>query len=76
MICKSLTWFERYYERWKLSMNTRKTKLVVFSKKKTILNHKFKLNGKDIDIVGTYSYLLFSYNGSFHKKKKRLCDQS
>ena len=66
--------FERYCERWKLSMNTSKTKVVVFSKKKTILNHKVKLYGKDIDIVNTYSYLsvLYCYNGSFHKAKKRL----
>lgn len=41
-----LTVFDEYCKLWKLEVNTEKTKVVIFSKRKFRPNVKFKLNGK------------------------------
>ena len=75
---ESLTCFERYCENWRLKVNTSKTKVIVFCKKKVRQNHSFKIYGNNIEVVDSYSYLgtLFNYNGSFNKARKHLCDQA
>jgi hypothetical protein len=49
--------FEEYCNMWKLTVNTNKTKNVVFSKKKYKTNVVFKIYGHAIDLQDSYSYL-------------------
>lgn len=74
----TLNIFDDYCKLWKLEVNTEKTKVVVFSKRKFRPDVKLKLNGKELDYTDTYSYLgiLFQYNGSFNAAKKKLVEQS
>ncbi len=67
--------FAEYCRSWKLAVNIQKTKIVVFSKRKTKrYNTEFKLDGFQLEVMDQFSYLgvLFSYNGSFlmHRKNK------
>ena len=73
-----LSHFENYCELWKLKVNTNKTKVMIFSKRKSRNNPTFKINGEEIEIVDSYPYLgiLFNFNGSFCKARKKLNDQS
>lgn len=75
---ETLTYFEKYCDNWKLKVNRSKTKVVVFSKKKVRHNQNFKLYGENIEIVDAYSYLgiLFNFNGSFCKARKKLVEQA
>ena len=49
--------FQAYIEFWKLEINIAKTKMMIFSKFKMKQNFDFKIQGKNIDVVDTYSYL-------------------
>jgi hypothetical protein len=55
----------------------KKTKIVIFSKRKYKAQRSFKLYDENIDIVDSYTYLglVFNYNGSYCTAKKRLIDQ-
>ena len=70
--------FEEYCNIWKLTVNTNKTKIVVFSKKKYKTNVVFKIYGQAIDLQDSYSYLgvIFKYNGNFCTARKKLLDQA
>ena len=74
----SLDIFQLYCENWKLKVNVKKTKVMVFSKRKTKQNLKFTLQNDVLEIVDTYSYLgvIFKYNGTFFDTKKKLVDQA
>ena len=74
----SLRCFEKYCNEWKLIVNTSKTKVVIFSKKRTKCKQNFKINGENIETVDSYSYLgvLFNFNGSFCTTRKKLVDQA
>ena len=65
---KSLDTLFEYCQRYKLSVNTSKTKVMIF-RKGGILPRDLKLyyNGKEINIVNIFSYLgvVFSTSGSF-----------
>ena len=69
----TLNCFEKYCDLWKLTVNTTKTKVVIFSKKKVRQNQSFKIKGQNIEIIDSYCYLgmLFNYNGNFvqHARK-------
>ena len=58
---------------WKLEINIAKTKMMIFSKRKTLILH-----GKHIEVVDTYSYLglIFKCNGNFLEAKRKLVDQA
>ena len=75
---ETLKCFERYCEKWRLKVNSNKTKVVVFSKRKVRQSCTFKLFGSDLEIVDSYCYLgiMFSYNGSFKIAKKKLFEQA
>lgn len=75
---KTLVCFEEYCKKWKLKINTSKTKAVIFSKKKVKRNQNFMIYGESIEIVDSYCYLgvLFNYNGSFCTARKKLLDQT
>ena len=49
--------FEQYCDLWKLKVNTQKTKIVIFSKRKYKSQRSFKLYDENIDIVDSYTYL-------------------
>ena len=75
---RALSVFEEYCNMWKLTVNTNKTKIVIFSKRKYKTNVNFKIYGNNIDVVDSYNYLgiLFNYNGTFCTARKRLLEQS
>ena len=58
-----------YCDRWKLTVNTNKTKVVVFSRGKIRNKPKFNFGRDTLEFVDSYVYLgiLFNYNGN-HKK--------
>ena len=68
----------RYCNLWKLSVNTSKTKIVIFSRGKTRNLPEFSFNNFKLDIVEDFTYLgvQFNYNGKFNKNLKRQCDQA
>jgi hypothetical protein len=70
---EALSAFEKYCNIWKLTVNTNKSKIVVFSKKKYKTN-VFKICGQVIALQDWYSYLgvIFNYNGNFCTARKKL----
>ena len=60
---------EHYCNTWQLTVNTSKTKIVIFSKGKVRKVPSFTFSGDVIDIVDDFIYLgiRFNYNGSFKK---------
>lgn len=74
----ALSMFEQYCNYWKLTVNTNKTKIVIFSKRKYKPKVKFKLYGEEIDVQDSYTYLgiTFNYNGNFCTAKKKLLEQA
>ena len=70
--------FEHYCNIWKLKVNVSKTKIVVFSKKKSNQNFSYEMFGEKISQQDDYNYLglLFNYNGNFYKARKKLVDQA
>ena len=59
-------------------MNTNKTKVMVFCKRKSRQQYNFTFCGKVLEVVDTYSYLgvIFKYNGTFLETKKKLVEQA
>ena len=59
-------------------MNTSKTKVVIFSKRKSRPEVKLKLDGIELDYTDDYLYLgvLSHYTGSVKIAKKKLVEQS
>jgi hypothetical protein len=59
--------FEQYCNRWKLTVNVSKTKILVFGTRKYNGNTNFQFGGETIDIVNEFKYLgiTFTYNGKF-----------
>ena len=58
-----------YCEMWQLTVNTEKTKVVIFSRAKVQNFPAFLYGHKHIEVVDDYVYLgcTFNYNGNFHK---------
>ena len=68
-----------YTKQWNLTVNTSKTKVIIFNKDgHRITRHNFTLNGTNIEIVQNYTYLgiLFSSSGSFNPAIKALYDKA
>jgi hypothetical protein len=66
-------------KRWQLTINTKKTKIMVFSKSGRVgTKLKFYLNGLEIEIVKSYCYLgiNFSPNGTFKLALNSLVDKA
>lgn len=70
--------FHSYCNTWKLELNTLKTKIIVFCKKKYKKNFYFTYDGVDLEIVDIFPYLgvTFKYNGNFSDAKKILVTQA
>ena len=70
--------FQLYCKQWKLEVNVNKTKIIIFSKRKSRSNFEFKLQHETIEVVDSFSYLgiLFKYNGCFSESRKKLVNQA
>ena len=70
--------YEEYCTDWKLRVNTQKTKIVGFGKRKYKMRTPMKLYGVELETVDSYSYLglLFNFNGSFCAGRKKITDQA
>ena len=75
---KALDIFQEYCNLWKLSVNSSKTKVIVFSKRKGRQNYVAKLNGAELEIVDSLTYLdiVFKYNRNCFDARKKLVKQS
>ena len=73
---KALDIFQEYCNLWKLSVNSSKTKVIVFSKRKGRQNYIVKLNGAELEIVDSLSYLgiVFKYSGNIFDARKKLVE--
>ena len=67
-----------YCSTWSLTVNTMKTKIIVFSRGKIRRIPKFYYNGKEIEVVFDFKYLglLFNYNNRFSVAQKDLYDRA
>lgn len=68
-----------YCERWKLIVNTNKTKIMIFRKSGLIReNLKFNFNDTEVEIVNHFTYLgiVFTTGGSFIKTFESLKGQA
>ena len=68
-----------YCSKWGLTINTDKTKVLIFNKGGLpISRYKFYLNGSNIDIVQSYCYLgiIFSASGTFSKACEALTNKA
>ena len=74
----SLTHLSEYCQKWKLTINIDKTKIMIFSKTQWNGNFKFQYEGRDLEIVQEFKYLgvIFNYNGSFVKNRKHVYEQA
>ena len=68
----TLNVFNNYCITWKLTVNTNKTKVMIFSNGRQANNLKFYLNGAELEIVSEYKYLgiFLARSGAFAKAKK------
>ena len=69
--------FHVYCNTWRLTVNTEKTKIVVFSpgKQKT---YRFMFDGLEIELTNEYKYLgvYFTRGGAFAKAKQHIAEQA
>ena len=75
----SLNVLEEYCLRWKLTVNTDKTKIMVFSKGGRVPgNLVFKYSNKVLEIVKQFKYLgcVFTSGGSFNEMEKTMAGQA
>ena len=54
---KSFNFLNKYCEEWKLTVSKKKTKVMIFSRRKYSGNVNFTLNNKVLDIVDDFKYL-------------------
>ena len=68
---QALSVFETYCKEWKLTVNTEKTKIVIFGQGRNTNAYHFKINMKEIEIIKDYKYLgiLFAQSGSLLTSK-------
>jgi hypothetical protein len=74
---KALDTLQEYCNLRKLSVNSSKTKVIVFSKRKGRQNYIVKLNGAELEIVDSLTYLGIDlkYNGHYFDARKKLVEQ-
>ena len=57
---KQIDKIEKYCEKWKLEINTKKTKIMVFNRGNKLLKRDIRLNGTVIESVKVFKYLGFT----------------
>ena len=74
----ALSAVHQYCELWKLSVNTSKTKVVIFFRGKVRKFPEFMFGAIKLDVVDDYIYLgtTFNYNGSFSKAITKQVNQA
>ena len=75
----ALNAFSDYCDKWRLTVNTSKTKIIIFnSRGRQKQNTKFTLKGSEIEITNEYKYLgiYFSQSGAFATAKKHIVEQA
>ena len=67
-----------YCDKWQLTLNTSKTKVVVFSRGKIRRKPSFTLGDSPVEVVEDYSYLgcTFNYNNRFTKAVNKQVNQA
>ena len=67
-----------YCKLWHLSVNTEKTKVVIFSKGKLRKKPTFEFDNKNLEIVDQYKYLgiIMNFTGKFNVAVRNLCEQA
>lgn len=75
---KALHAVYNYCSTWDLTVNTSKTKVVIFSRGKVTNNPVFEFGNDNLEIVEDYVYLgvTFNYNGLFHKAIQKQISQA
>ena len=73
-----MTQFETYCQKWKLTVNVDKTKVVIFQKGGRFPNDNFTFNGKELEIVKEFNYLgyVVSSGGTLEKALHLLADKA
>ncbi|MCW4343991.1 MAG: reverse transcriptase family protein [Candidatus Thiodiazotropha endolucinida] len=74
---RALDHFYTYCNKWQLTVNVEKTKIVVFSGGKQ-KSYRFLFNGLELEVTNDYKYLgiWFTRGGSFLKAKTHLVEQA
>ena len=74
----TLNAFQTYCEIWNLTINTEKTKVMIFSYGRISKNVHFYINNKELEIVSEFKYLgiYLSRSGSFNAAKKHIAEQA
>ena len=76
----NLNILEMYCKKWNLTVNTNKTKVMIFQKRGRISQqYKWYYNGVELEVVSkAYSYLgiVFTPNGNFTKAQTKLAEQA
>ena len=74
----ALNKFENYCDKWRLSVNTSKTKVMIFSEGILSKKVKFYFKNAEIEIVNVYKYLgvLLARSGSYFQAKKHIANQA
>lgn len=69
----------QYCDKWRLQVNLKKTKVMIFNKTgKLLQKYKFYYNNGPVEITNSYQYLgiIFTPSGSFTQAIKKLTDQA
>ena len=74
----ALNQFEKYCEEMQLTVNTAKTKVIIFTNKRNIQKSTFTFQSETLDVVTDYKYLgiYFAKNGLFTLAKKQVAEQA
>ena len=68
----------KYTTKWDLTVNTDKTKIIIFRNGGIIREHEtWTYNGRKLEIVEEFNYLgvLLNYNGKFRKTQQKVAEQ-
>ena len=74
----SLEILSEYCQKWQLTVNLSKSKVIIFNITGKLVNKQFKYNNAKLDTVRNYCYLgiVFSSSGSFYEAIKSLKDKA
>ena len=69
---------QEYCDKWKLTVNTEKTKVMIFKKGGRQSTNIFTFNGKNIEVVSKFNYLgvVFTCGGAFSETHSALSGQA
>jgi len=74
----SLNKLALYCQKWKIQINTSKSKIMIASKRKCTLVHNFTISNEVIEIVDKYKYLglLITHNGQLKTAQEHLANRA